>query len=218
MISVEIVFVSDDGQDLATEREPIGFERSVAGCLGAPDHSYFAITEIEAEQQGRAVTTFDERGAQLIHRDSKVFDLVDVETRGCRNATRDQSRHADKAGICGQHQFDQTVSALVVHGSPSFETGPEVTLAAAPPMFGLPSDTGNPNRILNRKGDPMGSNIDDAKGRVKEAAGDLTGNDKLKHEGKADQAGAKVKEIVEDVKEKVEEVVDDVKAKISKHS
>jgi uncharacterized protein YjbJ (UPF0337 family) len=62
----------------------------------------------------------------------------------------------------------------------------------------------------------MGSNIDDAKGRVKEAAGDLTDNDKLKREGKADQVGAKVKDKVEDVKEKVEGVVDDVKEKISK--
>ena len=63
----------------------------------------------------------------------------------------------------------------------------------------------------------MGSNIDDAKGRVKEAAGDLTGNDDLKREGKVDQAGSKVKEFVEDAKDKVEDVVDDVKEKISKH-
>lgn len=63
----------------------------------------------------------------------------------------------------------------------------------------------------------MGSNIDDAKGRVKEAAGDLTDNDRLKREGKVDQAGAKVKEFVEDVKEKVEGAVDEVKDKISKH-
>jgi len=62
----------------------------------------------------------------------------------------------------------------------------------------------------------MGSNMDDAKGRVKEAAGDLTDNDRLKREGKADQVGAKVKEMVDDVKEKVEDVVDDVKGKISK--
>ena len=62
----------------------------------------------------------------------------------------------------------------------------------------------------------MGSNTDDAKGRVKQAAGDLTDNDRLKREGKIDQASGKVKEIVEDVKEKVEDVVDDVKGKISK--
>ena len=40
----------------------------------------------------------------------------------------------------------------------------------------------------------MGSNVDDAKGRAKEAIGDLTDNDDMKHEGKADRAGAKVKE------------------------
>ncbi|MEY2448283.1 MAG: hypothetical protein QOH79_1759 [Acidimicrobiaceae bacterium] len=62
----------------------------------------------------------------------------------------------------------------------------------------------------------MGSNIDDAKGRVKEAAGDLTDDDRLKREGKTDQVGAKVKDFVDDVKEKVEDVVDDVKEKINK--
>ena len=60
----------------------------------------------------------------------------------------------------------------------------------------------------------MGSNIDDAKGRVKEAAGDLTDNKDLKREGKVDQAGSKVKEFVEDAKDKIEEIVDDVKDKV----
>jgi len=36
----------------------------------------------------------------------------------------------------------------------------------------------------------MGSNIDDAKGRAKEAIGDVTNDDSLKNEGKADKAGA----------------------------
>ena len=59
-------------------------------------------------------------------------------------------------------------------------------------------------------------NIDDAKGRVKEAAGDLTDNDRLKREGKADQVTGKIKDKIDDVKDKVEDVVDDVKDKISK--
>jgi uncharacterized protein YjbJ (UPF0337 family) len=63
----------------------------------------------------------------------------------------------------------------------------------------------------------VGSNIDDAKGRAKEAAGDLTDNDKLKNEGKKDQAGAKVKEFAENAKDKVEDAVDSVKDKLSKH-
>ena len=45
--------------------------------------------------------------------------------------------------------------------------------------------------------------IDDVKGRVKEAAGDLTDDDGLKREGKVDQAGDKVKDAVDNVKDKV---------------
>jgi uncharacterized protein YjbJ (UPF0337 family) len=44
---------------------------------------------------------------------------------------------------------------------------------------------------------------DEAKGRVKEAAGALTGDEKLKQRGKADQAVGKVKQTVKKVKDKV---------------
>ena len=54
----------------------------------------------------------------------------------------------------------------------------------------------------------MGENIDQAKGRVKQAAGDLTDNDDLKREGKVDQASAKVKETVGDVADKVKDILD----------
>jgi uncharacterized protein YjbJ (UPF0337 family) len=40
-------------------------------------------------------------------------------------------------------------------------------------------------------------NKDDAKGRIKKAAGDLTGDDDLKREGKADQAAGKAKGVVD---------------------
>jgi uncharacterized protein YjbJ (UPF0337 family) len=56
----------------------------------------------------------------------------------------------------------------------------------------------------------MGEKIDQAKGRAKEAAGDLTDNDDLKNEGKADRVGGEVKEKVSDAVEKVKEKVDDV--------
>lgn len=51
------------------------------------------------------------------------------------------------------------------------------------------------------------TNTDDLKGRAKEAAGDLTGNDDLKREGKIDQATGKVKDTVDDVKDKVNDVL-----------
>jgi len=63
----------------------------------------------------------------------------------------------------------------------------------------------------------MGSTFDDAKGRAKEAAGDLTDNDRLKREGKADQAGAKAKEFVEDAKDTAEDLVDKVKDSTTKN-
>jgi uncharacterized protein YjbJ (UPF0337 family) len=52
---------------------------------------------------------------------------------------------------------------------------------------------------------------DDLKGRVKEAAGDLTDNDDLKREGKADRTAGTVKEKLEQAKEKGEEVIDKAK-------
>ncbi len=60
----------------------------------------------------------------------------------------------------------------------------------------------------------MSSQTDDAKGRIKEAAGALTGDDSLKREGKADQAGSKVKEMAEKAKDKVADAVDAVKDRI----
>jgi uncharacterized protein YjbJ (UPF0337 family) len=51
------------------------------------------------------------------------------------------------------------------------------------------------------------SNIDEAKGRLKEAAGDLTDDDDLKTEGKVDKAKG-------DVKEKIDEAGDAVKDKV----
>jgi uncharacterized protein YjbJ (UPF0337 family) len=60
----------------------------------------------------------------------------------------------------------------------------------------------------------MGEKLDDAKGRVKEAAGDLTDNDDMRREGKADQIGAKVKDVAETAKDKVNDAVEKVKDKI----
>jgi uncharacterized protein YjbJ (UPF0337 family) len=60
----------------------------------------------------------------------------------------------------------------------------------------------------------MGEATDKAKGRVKEAAGDLTDNDDLKREGKADRASGAIKGKIDDAKNKVEDAVDDVKDKL----
>jgi uncharacterized protein YjbJ (UPF0337 family) len=51
----------------------------------------------------------------------------------------------------------------------------------------------------------MANNMDDLKGRAKEAAGDLTDDPDLKREGKIDQATGAVKDKVDEVADKVKE-------------
>ena len=53
----------------------------------------------------------------------------------------------------------------------------------------------------------MSGKTDEVKGRIKEAAGALTGNDKLREEGKTDQAVGKVKQVAEKAVEEVKEAV-----------
>jgi len=57
--------------------------------------------------------------------------------------------------------------------------------------------------------------VDQAKGRVKEAAGSLTGDSDLKNEGRTDQAAGKAKDKAEDLKDKVEDAIDKVKDKLT---
>ncbi len=53
----------------------------------------------------------------------------------------------------------------------------------------------------------MSGKSEELKGRVKEAAGALTGDSKLKQEGKLDQAVGKIKQNVEKVIDKVKHAV-----------
>jgi len=55
-----------------------------------------------------------------------------------------------------------------------------------------------------------------AKGRVKQAAGDLTDDDDLKREGARDKAAGSAKEKVDQAKDKVEDAIDRVKDKFDK--
>jgi uncharacterized protein YjbJ (UPF0337 family) len=53
----------------------------------------------------------------------------------------------------------------------------------------------------------MTERIDEAKGRTKQAAGDLTDDEKLKREGKIDRATSSIKGKVDDIADKVKEKV-----------
>lgn len=56
----------------------------------------------------------------------------------------------------------------------------------------------------------MGGKTDVAKGRIKEAAGVLTGNDRLRAEGQTDQAVGKVKQVAEKAVDTVKQAVKNV--------
>lgn len=49
--------------------------------------------------------------------------------------------------------------------------------------------------------------LDDAKGRAKEAAGDLTDDDSLKNEGKVDRAEGSVKDKIDEAADKVKDTL-----------
>jgi uncharacterized protein YjbJ (UPF0337 family) len=57
----------------------------------------------------------------------------------------------------------------------------------------------------------MGGKTDVVKGRIKEAAGALTGNDKLRAEGKTDQVVGKTKQAVQKATDTVKKAVKKVR-------
>lgn len=61
---------------------------------------------------------------------------------------------------------------------------------------------------MNR--DEMEGKGENLKGKVKETAGDVTGNERLKREGQADQAAGKVQEKYGEGKRKVGEAIEDL--------
>jgi uncharacterized protein YjbJ (UPF0337 family) len=53
----------------------------------------------------------------------------------------------------------------------------------------------------------MAEHIDETKGRIKVAAGELTGNDKLKREGQTDKVRGKVKKAIDEAARNAKRVV-----------
>jgi uncharacterized protein YjbJ (UPF0337 family) len=59
------------------------------------------------------------------------------------------------------------------------------------------------------------ANLDEAKGKAKQAVGDVTGNDDMRREGKVDEKAGQAKDKLGDVKDKAENAIDAVKDKIT---
>ena len=114
---------------------------------------------------------------------------------------------APHLGLDGQEMSQADESTLYRH----FEMNDMASPARA---VGVSPDGETQNH--QQKGTAMDINSDQAKGRVKEAVGYLTDNDKLKNEGKADKAAGDVKQVVDDAAGKAEDLVDKVKDAVTK--
>ena len=62
----------------------------------------------------------------------------------------------------------------------------------------------------------MDSDFDQAKGKIKQAAGVLIDDDKLRAQGENDEKAGKVKEVIETGKDKLDDAVDAVKDRLNK--
>jgi len=119
--------------------------------------------------------------------------------------TTGSDRAARSGGPTGDRACSDVRSARVGEGS----VGVSRRHAVPPVVAGRAHDTDMETFV--------GARMDDAKGRAKEAAGVLADNKDLEREGKRDQAGATVKEKLDNVKDKLEDGVDKVKDKLNKH-
>jgi uncharacterized protein YjbJ (UPF0337 family) len=97
-------------------------------------------------------------------------------------------------------------SAVNLRRMPQFNSGVEQWHAGC--FLGT---AGGKNSFKRRK--VMGGKSDEIKGRVKEAAGAITDDDKLRREGQADQTKGKVKQSIDRAADKAKEVVDNVTKK-----
>ncbi|GAA5109202.1 CsbD family protein [Nocardia iowensis] len=64
--------------------------------------------------------------------------------------------------------------------------------------------------------DKIGNKVDEFGGKAKEAAGNATGDDDLRAEGKADQVESAVKGAVDNVKDAIGDAVDKAKGALGK--
>ncbi|MHB0928106.1 MAG: CsbD family protein [Candidatus Nanopelagicales bacterium] len=61
----------------------------------------------------------------------------------------------------------------------------------------------------------MGPNIEEFKGRIKQAVGALTGDRKMRAAGKADEASGRAKHVVQDAADAAKSTIDKAKDKLT---
>jgi uncharacterized protein YjbJ (UPF0337 family) len=144
-----------------------------------------------------------------------VADQADLNIVCVSEATSAQDQHDD------DDEKDEADEA-----SADVDTGCEQHVVRTTPMGDIANKQFTFDRVESRVvrsspftkvGHTMDNDLDQAKGRVKQAVGDLTDNDDLKREGKTDENAGKVKEFLGDAKDKADDLVDKVKDKFNKN-
>lgn len=67
-------------------------------------------------------------------------------------------------------------------------------------------DQARRNHPSYRGGNYVSGKTDKAKGKIKKAIGDLTGNKRLRREGKIDEVAGQAKEVIDNVKDRISPV------------
>lgn len=62
----------------------------------------------------------------------------------------------------------------------------------------------------------MNPKLEEAKGKVEQALGSLTGNTRLKNKGRIDEMSGKAKQVAHDAADRIEDLVDKVKDAVRK--
>jgi uncharacterized protein YjbJ (UPF0337 family) len=73
------------------------------------------------------------------------------------------------------------------------------------PTFARPLSRDTHGEVVNTNEEASVPSKDEAEGRIKEAAGDLTGDKDLQREGKVDQTAGKAKDKVDDASDAVKD-------------
>jgi uncharacterized protein YjbJ (UPF0337 family) len=126
---------------------------------------------------------------------------------GSGSKDRDARRAADSPGIGWSetvlHRYgrENDFPAVRIRSLKSIRAGcaERTPVPAQPLLFKVEGKGGGPTMASGKS--------DELKGRVKEAAGALTGDKKLKRQGKTDQAVGKIKQKVEKVIDKVKDAL-----------
>ena len=129
------------------------------------------------------------------HLDAIEADLADVELA----LARLEAGTYETCEVCAGALGDDVLA--VTPAAPSLPGLRPLTWSTSARRRGLGYRTMPPHRRRHH----MGGTFDEAKGRAKEAAGDLTDDDSLKNEGKVDKAVGKVKEKVDEVADKIKD-------------